>query len=75
VIELVNPNDASAVRNEDNVLYHLMINKKEAEQAVAKFFAPQYIHYNPLLPDRAESWPGFLTGWPRIAPTANVLQR
>jgi hypothetical protein len=43
VIELVNPKDARAVRNKDNVLavYDLMINQKEAEQAVAKFFAPR----------------------------------
>jgi predicted SnoaL-like aldol condensation-catalyzing enzyme len=55
VIELVNPNDARAVRNKDNVLalYDLMINKKEAEQAVAKFFAPKYIQHNPLVPDGA----------------------
>jgi predicted SnoaL-like aldol condensation-catalyzing enzyme len=53
MIELVNPNDARAVRNRDNVLalYDLMINKKEAEQAVAKFFSPKYIQHNPLIPD------------------------
>jgi predicted SnoaL-like aldol condensation-catalyzing enzyme len=55
VIELVDPNDARAVRNKDNILalYDLMINKKEAEQAVAKFFAPKYIQHNPLVPDGA----------------------
>jgi hypothetical protein len=42
VIELVDPNDGRAVRNKKNVLalYDLMINKKEAERAVAKSFAP-----------------------------------
>ena len=42
MIELVNPKDARAVRNKNNILalYDLMINKKDAEQAVAKFFAP-----------------------------------
>jgi hypothetical protein len=61
VIELVNPNDARAVRNKDNVLalYDLMINKKEAEQAVAKFFAPKYIQHNPLVPDGAAELAGF----------------
>lgn len=55
MIELVDPNDARAVGNKDNILalYDLMINKKEAEQAVAKFFAPQYIQHNPLVPDGA----------------------
>jgi predicted SnoaL-like aldol condensation-catalyzing enzyme len=55
VIELVDPNDARAIRNKENILalYDLMINKKEAEQAVAKFFAPKYIQHNPLVPDGA----------------------
>ena len=62
MIELVDPNDARAVRNRDNILalYDLMINKKEVEQAVAKFFAPEYIHRNPLVPDEgpaaAQRW-------------------
>jgi predicted SnoaL-like aldol condensation-catalyzing enzyme len=30
-----------------------MINKKEAEQAVAKFFGPKYIQHNPLVPEGA----------------------
>ena len=30
-----------------------MINRKEAEQAVAKFFAPKYVQHNPLVPDGA----------------------
>ena len=53
MIELVNPNDARAVRNKDNVLalYDLMINQKKVEPAVAKFFAPKYIQHNPLVPD------------------------
>ena len=55
MIELVDPNDARAIRNKDNILslYDLMINKKEAEQAVAIFFAPKYIQHNPLVPDGA----------------------
>ncbi len=55
MIELVDPNDVRAVRNKDNILalYDLMINKKEAKQAVAKFFAPKYIQHNPLVPDGA----------------------
>jgi predicted SnoaL-like aldol condensation-catalyzing enzyme len=55
MIEIVDVNDARAVRNKDNVLalYDLMINKKEVKQAVAKFFAPEYIQYNPQVPDGA----------------------
>ena len=70
MIELVDPNDARAVRNKDNILalYDLMINKKEADQALAKFFAPQYIQHNPLVPDGAAELARFLTRWPRIAP-------
>jgi predicted SnoaL-like aldol condensation-catalyzing enzyme len=48
---LVDPNDASAVRNKDNILgmYDLMINKKRPEEAAAKFVAPRYIQHNPLI--------------------------
>ena len=55
MIELVDPTDARAVRNRDNILalYDLMINEKEVEQAVVKFFAPEYIQRNPLVPDSA----------------------
>ena len=55
MIQLVDPNDARAVRNKDSILalYDQMINKKEAEQAVAKFFGPRYIQHNPLVPDGA----------------------
>src|SRR6267142_2785474 len=55
MIELVDLNDARAVRNKGNILAldDLLINKKEPEQAVAKFFAPRYIQHNPLVPDGA----------------------
>jgi predicted SnoaL-like aldol condensation-catalyzing enzyme len=70
VIELVNPNDTRAIRNKDNILalYDLMITQKETEQAVAKFFAPKYIQYNPLVRMVQPSWPGFSTRSPRIVP-------
>ena len=53
MIELVNPNDARAVRNKDNVLalYDLMINKKKSEEATAKFVSPAYIQHTPLIAD------------------------
>jgi predicted SnoaL-like aldol condensation-catalyzing enzyme len=53
MIEIVNPNDARAVRNKDNVLalYEAMINQKRSEEATAKFLSPTYVQHNPLIPD------------------------
>ena len=50
---LVGPNDSRAIRNKDNVLalYDLMINKKQSEEATAKFVSPAYIQHNPLIAD------------------------
>jgi predicted SnoaL-like aldol condensation-catalyzing enzyme len=47
MIVLGDSNDRRAVRNKDNILafYDLMINKKKAEEAVAKFLVPQYIQH------------------------------
>jgi predicted SnoaL-like aldol condensation-catalyzing enzyme len=55
MIELVDRNDARAVRNKDKILalYDLMINEKDAERAVVKVFAPEYIQHNPLVLDGA----------------------
>jgi predicted SnoaL-like aldol condensation-catalyzing enzyme len=55
MIVLVDPNDAPAVRNKDNVLalYDLMINQKKSEGATAKFLRPDYIQHNPLIADGA----------------------
>ena len=52
MIEIVDPNDARAVRNKDNILacYELMINQKMAEEG-AKYVVPDYIQHNPLLAD------------------------
>jgi predicted SnoaL-like aldol condensation-catalyzing enzyme len=53
MIEIIDVNDSRAVRNKDNVLalYDLMINKKKAEEATAKFVRPAYIQHNPLIAD------------------------
>jgi len=61
VIVLVDPKDARAVRNKNNILaiYDLMINKKNPEEAVARFLEPQYIQHNPLVPDGAAGLAGF----------------
>lgn len=55
MIALVDPNDARAIRNKDNVLalYDLMINQGKSEQAAAKFLRPDYIQHNPLIADGA----------------------
>lgn len=57
----IDPHDAHAVRNKDNVLalYELMINQKKPEEAVAKFLVPQYVQHNPLVPDGAAGLGGF----------------
>ena len=61
MIVIIDPRDARAVRNKDNVLalYELMINQKKAEEAVAKFLVPRYIQHNPLVPDGAAGLGGF----------------
>lgn len=53
MIELVDPNDSRTVRNKNNVLalYDQMINRKNSEEATAKFVSPAYIQHNPLIPD------------------------
>ena len=58
---LVNPADTNAVRNKDNILalYDLMINQKNAREAVAKFLIPEYIQHNPLVPDGAAGLAAF----------------
>lgn len=52
MIEVVDPNDARAVRNKDNILacYELLINQKQPEKA-AEFVVPNYIQHNPLMND------------------------
>jgi len=58
---LVNPADTNVDRNKDNILalYDLMINQKNAREAVAKFLIPEYIQHNPLVPDGAAGLAGF----------------
>jgi predicted SnoaL-like aldol condensation-catalyzing enzyme len=53
MLVLVDPNDARAIRNKDNVLalYDLMINEKRSEEGTAKYVSPSYIQHNPLIPD------------------------
>jgi predicted SnoaL-like aldol condensation-catalyzing enzyme len=57
MIELVDANDRTAVRNRDNILafYDLMINQKKCEEAAARYLSPSYIQHNPLIADGAEA--------------------
>ena len=57
MLVLVDPKDARAIRNKDNILgmYDLMINKRKPEEAAARFVAPAYIQHNPLIADGADS--------------------
>ena len=57
MLVLVDPKDARAIRNKDNILgmYDLMINKRKPEEAAARFMAPAYIQHNPLIADGADS--------------------
>ena len=60
MIEIVDPNDARAVRNKENViaLYDAMINRKNADKAVSQFLEPYYVQHNPLVPDSAAGLAG-----------------
>ncbi|AVA26522.1 nuclear transport factor 2 family protein (plasmid) [Rhizobium sp. CB3171] len=57
MLVLVDPNDARAVRNKDNVLalYDLMINQKKSAEATAKFVSPDYVQHNPLIADGSDA--------------------
>ena len=58
MIELVDPNDSRAVRNKNNVLalYDQMINRKNSEEATARFVSPAHIQHNPLLQTVQSRW-------------------
>ncbi|MDR0940234.1 MAG: ester cyclase [Mediterranea sp.] len=53
---IVNPADATAVRNKNTLLalYDEMINGKEPLKAVRKYLVPGYIQHNPNLPTGAD---------------------
>ncbi|UWU81275.1 nuclear transport factor 2 family protein [Bradyrhizobium huanghuaihaiense] len=57
MLVLIDPKDARAIRNKDNILgmYDLMINQGKPEEAAARFMAPAYVQHNPLIPDGADS--------------------
>jgi predicted SnoaL-like aldol condensation-catalyzing enzyme len=75
MIELVDINDARAVRNKDNILalYDLMINKKDAEQAVRKFFIPEYRQHNPFVPDGSAELAKFFNKTAKDHPNLRIV--
>ena len=56
MIEIVDTNDAHAVRNMNNIvqLHEVMINQRQPREAVARFLDPGYIQHDPLLSTGAE---------------------
>jgi predicted SnoaL-like aldol condensation-catalyzing enzyme len=75
MIVTVDPNDARAVRNKDNVLalYEMMINQKKAEDGTAKYLRPNYIQHNPLIPDGAKALGDFFGKITRERASARVV--
>ena len=75
MIEIVNPNDARAVRNKENVLalYDAMINQKKSEEATAKFLSPAYVQHNPLIPDGPVALGEYFGKITRERPRARVV--
>jgi predicted SnoaL-like aldol condensation-catalyzing enzyme len=75
MIELVDLNDSRAVRNKDTILawYDLMINKKQPEEAAAKFVSPDYIQHNPLIPNGAEALGTFFGQITKARTSARVV--
>jgi predicted SnoaL-like aldol condensation-catalyzing enzyme len=75
MIVTVDPKDARAVRNKDNVLalYEMMINQKKSEEGTAKFLSPKYVQHNPLIPDGPEALGNFFGKITRERASARVI--
>ena len=52
--------------------YELAFNAKQPQLAVEKYVGPQYIQHNPLAPDGAEAFVGFVTGYVGQFPELSV---
>jgi predicted SnoaL-like aldol condensation-catalyzing enzyme len=61
-------------RNKQTVVefYELAFNAKQPEQAVEKYFGPQYIQHNPLARDGADAFIGFATGFAGQVPELSI---
>jgi predicted SnoaL-like aldol condensation-catalyzing enzyme len=75
MIVTVDPKDARAVRNKDNVLalYEMMINLKKSEEGTAKYVSPKYVQHNPLIPDGAQALGNFFGKITRERASARVV--
>jgi predicted SnoaL-like aldol condensation-catalyzing enzyme len=72
---LVDPRDANAARNIDNVLtlYQMMINENKAVEGTAKFLTPGYIQHNPLIADGSAALGKYFAGVKAQHPSAHVV--
>ena len=52
--------------------YELAFNAKQPQLAVEKYVGPQYIQHNPLAPDGADAFVGFVTGYVGQFPQLSV---
>ncbi len=52
--------------------YELAFNAKQPQLAVEKYVGPQYIQHNPLAPDGADAFVGFVTGYVGQFPELSV---
>ena len=75
MIVLVDPTDARAIQNKNNVLalYDLMINQKKPEIAAATFLAPDYIQHNPIVPDGAQGLAEFFAKVTKDRPSLRIV--
>jgi predicted SnoaL-like aldol condensation-catalyzing enzyme len=72
---LVDPRDANAARNIDNVLtlYQMMINENKALEGTAKFLTPGYVQHNPLIADGSAALGKYFAGVKAQHPRAHVF--
>jgi predicted SnoaL-like aldol condensation-catalyzing enzyme len=72
---LVDPRDANAARNIDNVLtlYQMMINENKAVEGTAKFLTPGYVQHNPLIADGSAALGKYFAGVKAQHPSAHVV--
>jgi len=75
MIEIVDANDARAVRNKNSIVqfYELMYKQRRPTQAVAMSLAPAYIQHNPVVPDSAAGLAKFLGDAMKDRPLARVV--
>jgi predicted SnoaL-like aldol condensation-catalyzing enzyme len=74
-VVLVDPRDARAVRNIDNVLtlYQMMINENKAVEGTAKFLTPGYVQHNPLIADGSAALGKYFADMKAAHPSAHVV--